>query len=196
MTSVAWRCRTGSSIDSFHNDTILRGLRYDFSYFLTVFLHFESLCFSKIVTHQLKSTMETLSSTFIENFFIERQCWVLKDASDVSYSNGLKIPTQVVLEVDALPKHWRVKKFWRFLKLSCKIMTCDSFASPSLLFDVIFVCWFLFNSPVKNLLKFSLRCCNNLTTHFEKDFCVSGSTYRFHCLYQIYRNDLNKKASM
>ena len=30
---------------------------------------------------------------------------MLKDASDVSYSNGLKIPTQMVLEVDALPKH-------------------------------------------------------------------------------------------
>ena len=32
---------------------------------------------------------------------------MLKDASDVSYLNGLKIPTQMVLEVDidALPKH-------------------------------------------------------------------------------------------
>ena len=27
-----------------------------------------------------------------------------QDASDVSYSNGPKIPTQMVLEVDALPK--------------------------------------------------------------------------------------------
>ena len=26
------------------------------------------------------------------------------DVSDVSYSNGLKIPTQMVLELDALPK--------------------------------------------------------------------------------------------
>ena len=26
---------------------------------------------------------------------------LVKDASDVSYSNGLKIPTQMVLEVDA-----------------------------------------------------------------------------------------------
>ena len=30
---------------------------------------------------------------------------MLKDASDISYSNGLKIPTQMVLEVDALLKH-------------------------------------------------------------------------------------------
>ena len=30
---------------------------------------------------------------------------MLKDASDVWYLNGLKIPTQMVLEVDALPKH-------------------------------------------------------------------------------------------
>ena len=30
---------------------------------------------------------------------------MLKDASGVSYSNGLKITTQMVLEVDALPKH-------------------------------------------------------------------------------------------
>ena len=29
---------------------------------------------------------------------------MLKDASDVSYSNGLKILTQVILEVDVLPK--------------------------------------------------------------------------------------------
>ena len=48
--------------------------------------------------------METLRLTFIENFLIDRQCWVLKDASDVSYSNGLKILTQVILEVDVLPK--------------------------------------------------------------------------------------------
>ena len=27
---------------------------------------------------------------------------MLKDASDVSYSNGLKIPSQIVIEVDAL----------------------------------------------------------------------------------------------
>ena len=27
-----------------------------------------------------------------------------QDASDVSYSNGLNVPTQIVLEVDALPK--------------------------------------------------------------------------------------------
>ena len=27
-----------------------------------------------------------------------------QDASDVSYSNRLKMPTQMVLEVDALPK--------------------------------------------------------------------------------------------
>ena len=33
-----------------------------------------------------------------------------QDASDVSYSNGLKI-TGMVLEVDALPKHWQVNKF-------------------------------------------------------------------------------------
>ena len=36
--------------------------------------------------------METLSLIFIEFFFIDRQCEVLKDALDVSYSNGLKIP--------------------------------------------------------------------------------------------------------
>ena len=30
---------------------------------------------------------------------------MLKDASDVSYSNGLKILTQMVLEAGALPKH-------------------------------------------------------------------------------------------
>ena len=28
-----------------------------------------------------------------------------QDASDVSYSNGLKILTKVVIEVNALPKH-------------------------------------------------------------------------------------------
>ena len=28
-----------------------------------------------------------------------------QDASDVSYSNGLKIPTQMVLEADASPKY-------------------------------------------------------------------------------------------
>ena len=35
-----------------------------------------------------------------------QQFWaVSQDASDVLYSNGLKIPTQMVLEVDALPKY-------------------------------------------------------------------------------------------
>ena len=70
-----------------------------------VFLYFQSLCFSKITIHQLKSTVETLSLTFIEIFLIDRHCCVLKDASDISYSNGLKIPIQMVLEVDALSKH-------------------------------------------------------------------------------------------
>ena len=32
-----------------------------------------------------------------------------QDASDVSYSNGLKIPTQMVLEVVALPMQARSK---------------------------------------------------------------------------------------
>ena len=41
----------------------------------------------------------------VENFLIESQLLVLKDASDVLHSNGSKIPTQMVLEVDALPKH-------------------------------------------------------------------------------------------
>ena len=72
-------------------------------------------------------------------FLIDRQCWVLQDASDVSYSNGLKLPTQMVLEVDASPKHWQVNKFWRFGKLSFEIMTNNNPASPSLLFGMIFV---------------------------------------------------------
>ena len=38
-----------------------------------VFL-FQSLFFSKIVTHRLKSTMEILSMAFLGNFFIERHC--------------------------------------------------------------------------------------------------------------------------
>ena len=46
--------------------------------------------------------------------------------------------------------------------------------------------------PWKLLLKPSLNCCNNLTVHFNQFFCVSGSTYRFQCLYQINRKDLNK----
>ena len=73
-----------------------------------VFWHFQSLCFSQIVTYLLKSTIETLSLTFLENFLIDRQCWVSQNASDVSYSNGLKTPTKMVHEVVALPKHWQV----------------------------------------------------------------------------------------
>ena len=49
--------------------------------------------------------METLSLTCLKSVLIDMQCRVSQDASDVSYSNGLKIPTQIVLEVDALPKH-------------------------------------------------------------------------------------------
>ena len=49
--------------------------------------------------------METLSLTFLGNFLIDRQCRVSQDASDVSYSNGLKIPTHIVIEVDILPKY-------------------------------------------------------------------------------------------
>ena len=30
---------------------------------------------------------------------------MLQDVSDVSFSNGLKISTKMVLEVDTLPKH-------------------------------------------------------------------------------------------
>ena len=94
------------------------------------------------MTHRLKSTMETLSLAFLENLLIDRQCWVSQDASDVSNSTGLNIPTKMVSEVNALPKHSQVNKFWRFGKLSCKIMTDNSSASPSLLFGMIFVNWF------------------------------------------------------
>ena len=117
---------------------------------LKVSLHIQSLCFSKIVTHRLKSTMGTLSLTFLGNFLFDRQCWVSQDASDVSYSNGLKIPTRIVLEVDALPKYLPINKFWRFGKSRCGIMTDNSSASPSVLFGMIFVNWFLFNSSVEN----------------------------------------------
>ena len=34
--------------------------------------------------------METLSLTFIEKFLIDRQCWALKDGSDVSYFKWVK----------------------------------------------------------------------------------------------------------
>ena len=34
-----------------------------------------------------------------------------QDALDVSYSNGLKIPTKMAFEMDALPKHWQVNRF-------------------------------------------------------------------------------------
>ena len=38
-----------------------------FSYFLSFFT-FQSYCFSKIVTHRLKSTMETLRLTYLGKF--------------------------------------------------------------------------------------------------------------------------------
>ena len=58
---------------SFHDDIILRGY-VTTSAIIKVFLHFKIPCFSKIVTHRLKSTMETLSLTFLGNFLIYRQC--------------------------------------------------------------------------------------------------------------------------
>ena len=58
-------------ISSFHDDIILRRLLQLFS---QVFLHSQSLCFSKIITRQLKSTMETLSLTFLGNILVDRQC--------------------------------------------------------------------------------------------------------------------------
>ena len=133
----------------FSYNIILWGLWYHFSYFESL------LAFSKpLFLQNLNTSVETDYRNFklnpYRNFFIDRQYWVLKDASDVSYSNGLKIPAQMVLEVDALLKHWRVNTFWRLGKLSCKIMACNSSSSPSLLFGVIFVCWFLFNSAVEN----------------------------------------------
>ena len=58
---------------SFHDDIILRG-HITISAIFKVFLHFQILCFSKIVTHRFKLTMETLSMTFPENFLIDGQC--------------------------------------------------------------------------------------------------------------------------
>ena len=85
--------------------TSFKGGYVTISAIFKVFLQFQSLCFSKIVTNWLKSTMETLSLTFLETCLIDRQCQVSQDASNVSYSSGLKIPTEMVLEVDALLKH-------------------------------------------------------------------------------------------
>ena len=49
--------------------------------------------------------METLSLAFLGIFLIDGQYWMSQDVSDASYSNGLKIPTHIVLEVDFLPKY-------------------------------------------------------------------------------------------
>ena len=135
--------------------------------------HFQSLCFSKIVTHRLKSTVETLSLTFPENDLIDRQCWVLQDASDVSYSNGLKIRTKMVLEVDALPKHWQVNKFW---KVSCKKLWQIIVLPP----DHYYLVWYLsidfcLAVPWKSFAQILSRSCNNLTTHSSQFFWVDRS---------------------
>ena len=63
----------GSPVGSFHDDIILREI-VTISAIIKVFIRFQSLCFSKIVTHWLKSTMETLSVTFPEKFLIDMQC--------------------------------------------------------------------------------------------------------------------------
>ena len=72
-------------------------------------------------------------------------------------------------------------KIW---KLSCKIMTCNSSASP---ITVIWcgICLLISAQQCRRklLLKSSLPCCNNLTAHFNQVFCVSGSTYSFQSLY-------------
>ena len=165
-----------------------KGSTLPFQLFSQVFIHSQSLCFSKIITHRLKSTMETLSLTSLENSLIDRQCWVSQDASDVLYLNGLNTPTQMVLQVDALPKHWVVNKFWRFGKLSCKIMPPHhcylvSYLSIDLCSAVpckIFAQIFIYATAITWLL---------ILTSF---FCASGSTYLFQSSGQLNRNDLIK----
>ena len=156
MISVAWRYRTGSSIGSFHDGIILRGLCYHFSYFQS-FLTFSKSLFlqTKALNTSVKIDYGNFKLDPSENFLTDRQCWVSQDAPDVSYSNGLKILTKMVLEVDALPNQWQVNKFWRFGKFSCKFVTDNSWASPTLLFGMIFVNWFLFSSAMENV-------CSNL----------------------------------
>ena len=68
-----------------------------------------------LMTDNSSASPSLLFGMIFVNWFLfgsSWQCWVSQDASDVSYSNGLKIPTQMVHEVDALPWQWRVNKFW------------------------------------------------------------------------------------
>ena len=112
------------------------------------FWRFGKLSYKIMADNSFVSLSPLLGMIFVNWFLFSSsgRCWVSQDASDVSYSNGLKIPSQIVLEVDALPKYWRVNKFWRFGKLSYKIMADNSFVSLSPLLGMIFVNWFLFSS--------------------------------------------------
>ena len=67
-------------------------------------------CISKVFLHfQNRNTSVEIDYGHFKpdlsgKHFIYRQCLVSQDSSNVSYSNGLKIPTQMVLEVNALRK--------------------------------------------------------------------------------------------
>ena len=62
-------------------------------------------------------------------------------------------------------------------------MTCNSSASPSLLFGVI-ICLLISVQPChrKPLLKSSLGCCNNLTARFNQVFWFLG----LHIIFNLY----------
>ena len=85
--------------------TSFKGLRYHFSYFLS-FLTFSKPLFLQNRNTSVKSDYGNFKLDLSRKFFNLQAglSSTSQDASDVSYSNGLKIPTQMVLEVDALPR--------------------------------------------------------------------------------------------
>ena len=62
---------------------------------------FLSLYFSKIVTNLLKIT-ENSNFDLCGTFLVNKHYCVVKDASD---ARGFKIPAEMVLELDASPRH-------------------------------------------------------------------------------------------
>ena len=68
---------------------------------LEVFLHFQSLCFSKILIYLLKIYYENFNLTTQKNFLLKGSV----ECNRIHRMYPVQMATKIVLEVDALPKH-------------------------------------------------------------------------------------------
>ena len=103
LISLAWRCRTGASLGNFHDDIIFKGATLPFQLFLKFSYIFKALFLQNHNT-SVKIDHGNFKLDLSRKFFDLQAVLIVTGCIGCIVFKWLKIPTLIVLEVDALPK--------------------------------------------------------------------------------------------